>query len=39
MFGKPGVPANWLVDASTGKIIAKHVRGKALDHKLEELLN
>ncbi|MDQ2177181.1 TlpA disulfide reductase family protein [Marinifilum sp. D714] len=38
MFGKPGVPANWLVDTSTGKIIAKQVRGEALDHKLEKLL-
>ncbi|WP_282134095.1 TlpA family protein disulfide reductase [Seonamhaeicola maritimus] len=39
MFAQPAVPANWLVDASTGKIIANHVRGKALDNKLEELLN
>jgi peroxiredoxin len=38
MFTQPAVPANWLVEASTGKIIAKHVRGKVLDHKLEELL-
>jgi thiol-disulfide isomerase/thioredoxin len=38
MFATPAVPANWLVEASTGKIIAIHVRGKALDHKLEELL-
>ena len=38
MFSQPAVPANWLVEASTGKIIAKHVRGKALDQKLEELL-
>lgn len=39
MFAKPAVPANWLVEASTGKIIAKHLRKKALDNKLEELLN
>ncbi len=38
MFAKPAIPANWLVDASTGKIIAKHLRKKALDNKLEELL-
>ncbi|MCG8580825.1 MAG: TlpA family protein disulfide reductase [Bacteroidales bacterium] len=36
-FATPAVPANWLVDASTGEIIALHVRGKALDQKLEEL--
>jgi len=39
IFAQPAVPANWLVDTSTGKIIAKHVRGKALDNKLEELLH
>lgn len=38
MFGNPALPSNWLIEASTGKIIAKHLRGKALDHKLEELL-
>ncbi|MCK0131319.1 TlpA family protein disulfide reductase [Flavobacteriaceae bacterium F08102] len=39
MFAQPAVPANWLVEAKSGKIIAKHVRGKALYNKLEELLN
>ncbi|MCG8578631.1 MAG: redoxin domain-containing protein [Bacteroidales bacterium] len=38
MYGVQGVPANYLVD-SEGQIIAKHLRGDALDKKLEELLN
>ena len=37
MYGVQGVPANYLVD-SEGKIIAMHLRGEALDQKLEELL-
>jgi len=38
MYGVSGVPANYLVEASTGKIIAKNLRGEKLDEKLEELL-
>ncbi len=37
MFGINGIPANYLVDSS-GKIIAKDLRGKKLDDKLNELL-
>ena len=32
------IPANFLIDCSTGKIVAKNLRGKALEEKLEELL-
>ena len=32
------IPANFLIDCSTGKIIAKNLRGEALGEKLEELL-
>ncbi len=39
LYGVAGVPANYLVEASTGKIIAINIRGEALDHKLEELLS
>ncbi|MDM3870965.1 TlpA disulfide reductase family protein [Porticoccus sp. W117] len=38
MYGVAGVPANYLVEAATGKILAIHLRQEALDHKLEELL-
>jgi thiol-disulfide isomerase/thioredoxin len=34
-----GVPANYLVDSGTGKIVAKDLRRHKLDEKLEELLN
>lgn len=39
MYGVSGVPANYLVEGATGKIIAKDLRGKALDDKLAELLS
>ena len=32
------IPSNFLIDCSTGKIIAKNLRGEALGEKLEELL-
>lgn len=38
MYGVTGVPANYLVEGATGKIIATHLRGEKLDEKLEELL-
>lgn len=38
MFGVSGVPANYLVEGETGKIIAKDLRGEKLDQKLAELL-
>ena len=34
-----GVPKNYLVESSTGEIVAKDLRGHHLDEKLEELLN
>lgn len=37
-YGVTGVPANYLVEAATGKIVAKDLRGYALDEKLAELL-
>ena len=39
MYGVTGVPANYLVEASTGKIVAKNLRQEKLDEKLEELFN
>lgn len=38
MYGVSGVPANYLVEASTGKIIAQNLRQEKLDEKLFELL-
>ena len=32
------IPANFLIDCSTGKIVAKGLRGAALEEKLAELL-
>lgn len=37
LFGITGIPANLLLDKE-GKIVAKNLRGQALDQKLEELL-
>jgi peroxiredoxin len=37
LFGITGIPSNLLLDKE-GKIIAKNLRGQALDQKLEELL-
>ncbi len=37
-YGVRGIPANFLVDQE-GKIVAKNLRGKALEEKLAELLN
>ena len=34
-----GVPKNYLVESSTGEIVAKDLRGHHLDEKLAELLN
>lgn len=39
MYGVTGVPKNYLVDASSGEIIAIDLRQEALDQKLEELFN
>lgn len=36
-YGIKGIPANYLVDPG-GKIIAKNLRGEALEQKLEELI-
>ena len=38
-YGVRGIPANFLVDCSTGKIVASNLRGKALEAKLAELFN
>lgn len=36
-YGVSGIPANFLIDCATGKIIAKGLRGKALEEKLAEI--
>lgn len=38
MYEVSGVPANYLVDAASGKVIARDLRGYKLDEKLVELL-
>ena len=38
-YGVTGVPKNYLVDAATGDILARDLRGHHLDEKLAELLN
>jgi thiol-disulfide isomerase/thioredoxin len=38
LYGVTGVPANYLVEASTGKIVATDLRQEKLDNKLAELL-
>ena len=38
-YGVTGVPKNYLVDAATGDILARDLRGHKLDEKLDELLN
>ncbi len=37
-YGEEGIPDSFLID-STGIIIARDLRGKQLDKKLEELFN
>ena len=36
-YGVQGIPANFLIDCSTGQIVATNLRGNALTKKLEEL--
>jgi alkyl hydroperoxide reductase subunit AhpC len=36
-YGVQGIPANFLIDCSTGEIVATNLRGNALTKKLEEL--
>jgi len=38
LYGVTGIPANYLIDRD-GKIVAKDLRGEALEQKLAELLN
>ena len=38
-YGVRGVPSNFLIDCSTGKIVATHLRGEALSDKLAEVLD
>lgn len=35
-YGVTGVPANFLVDAASGEIVARNLRGRKLDEALEE---
>ena len=37
-FGVSGIPANFLVEGATGKVIGVNLRGMALERKLKELL-
>ena len=37
LYQVTGVPNNYLIDCSTGKVIAVNLRGEALDEKLQEL--
>ncbi len=39
LYEVSGVPANYLVDAASGKVIARNLRGYKLDEKLEELFD
>jgi thiol-disulfide isomerase/thioredoxin len=39
LYGVTGVPSNFLIDTSTGKIIALNLRGDKLEEKLKELMN
>ena len=38
LYGINSIPSNFLVEASTGKIVATNLRGKALESKISELL-
>lgn len=38
-YGLTGIPANFLIDTATGQIVAKNLRGEALDKQLAGLLN
>ena len=38
VYGVTGVPANFLVDAASGRILARNLRGRKLDEALEERL-
>lgn len=38
LYGVNSIPANFLVDASTGKIVATNLRGNDLEKKIAELL-
>ena len=37
-YGLTGIPANFLIDTATGQIVAKNLRGEALDKQLAGLL-
>ena len=39
MYGVNAIPDNFLVEAATGKIVARRLRGEKLDNKLAELLD
>lgn len=39
LYGVTGVPANFLIDTATGKIVATNLRGDKLTEKLKELLD
>lgn len=38
-YGIYGIPANFLIDCATGKIVASGLRGNALKEKLTELFD
>ena len=38
LYGVRGIPSNYLIDCSTGTIIANHLRGEELLDKLGEVL-
>ncbi|MBR2606441.1 MAG: AhpC/TSA family protein [Bacteroidaceae bacterium] len=38
LYGVRGIPSNYLIDCSTGIIVATHLRGQALIEKLEEAI-
>ena len=37
-YGVQGIPSNFLIDCSTGKIVAVNLRGEAVMEKVAELL-
>lgn len=39
LYGVNSIPANFLIDCSTGKIVAKALRGRNLEKKIAELLD
>lgn len=38
LYSVTGVPANYLIDSATGKVVGRDLRGEALEKKLEQLI-